>query len=220
MSRIRPQSRKFGKQHYKRQLVIRPHSLSTAGRLGLARMVQAARAKGNAVRAVKWANGEIGIYSRAYNKKVSWRDPPHSAHGYDSKAIEPDDEIEVPPTLFHATPNVNLDIILKEGLKPQHGYLTKSAGSATGKPKVYLGMQTKTNIYATMIKPMSFLKDNAMLAVSTEGLELEPLRNTAGSNKGYFQNEFTTTKTIPPENIKFIYSMDGEHAEKKGGGLE
>jgi len=129
---------------------------------------------------------------------------------YISEAINPEDEIEVPPTLWHVTPKGNKNSILKNGLLPQHGYLTSHAGSDTGEPKVYLGMQSKTMIYGSQVVPLSFLKDNAMLAVSTEGLELEPVRNTAN---GFFQNEFTSTKAIPPENISYAFNVEGDHAE-------
>ena len=116
----------------------------------------------------------------------------------------------IPEYLYHVTAEENLDSILKTGLKPKVGALSRHAfqkktyyDEKIGGPVVWGATQNKAGMYASMISPFSLWKDNAVLRIKTEGLDFQY----------YNHEEYFTRKEVPPSHIQFMYYMDGELAE-------
>ncbi len=115
----------------------------------------------------------------------------------------------IPEYLFHVTAKKNMESILETGLKPKIGELSRHAfgtkehyDKKIGSPVVWGATQNKSTIYASMVSPFVFKKDNAVFRIKTEGLDFQ-----------YYANEeYFTRKAVPPSHIEFVYYMDGEHA--------
>jgi hypothetical protein len=133
---------------------------------------------------------------------------------------------EVPRYVFHATPQKYWEEIQQQGgMIPQIGYMTYRAflprykddrfengldispedykewlKTEIGGPKIWATSQEKTSMYGSMIEPMSFLENNAILQIDTTGLKFEY----------YNYEEYFTNDPIPLSSIKLIYFMTGE----------
>ena len=117
---------------------------------------------------------------------------------------------EIPEIIYHVTSEENLNSILQEGLKPKIGALTKYAfqtkthyDEKIGGPVVWGTTQNKAGVYASMVQPFTLWKNNAILAINTEGLDFQY----------YSYEEYFTRNEVPPSHIQFLYYMDGEHAD-------
>jgi tRNA nucleotidyltransferase/poly(A) polymerase len=120
------------------------------------------------------------------------------------------EEFEVPEFVYHATPGKNLESIMEHGLEPRIGELSIHAfgkeryDEKVGGPKVWATTNNKARIYAALIAPMSYLEDNAILRIKTEGLDF----------KYYGFEEFFTDKHVPPSHIEHMYFIMGEKSEE------
>ena len=121
-----------------------------------------------------------------------------------------EEEQEVPEFVYHATPGKNLESIMEHGLEPRIGQLSIHAfgkeiyDEKVGGPKVWATTNNKARIYAALIAPMSYLEDNAILRIKTEGLDF----------KYYGFEEFFTDKHVPPSHIEHMYFIMGEKSEE------
>ena len=117
---------------------------------------------------------------------------------------------DIPEFVYHATPRKNLESIMEHGLEPRIGELSIHAfgeeryDEKVGGPKVWATTNSKARIYAGMIAPMSYLEDNAILRIKTEGLDF----------KYYDFEEFFTDKHVPPSHIEHMYFIAGEKSEE------
>ena len=131
--------------------------------------------------------------------------------GLNYYAAESDKSSEdIPEFVYHATPGKNLESIMEHGLEPRIGELSIHAfgkeryDEKVGGPKVWATTNNKARIYAALIAPMSYLEDNAILRIKTEGLDF----------KYYGFEEFFTDKHVPPSHIEHMYFIMGEKSEE------
>ena len=134
------------------------------------------------------------------------------------------DEAEVPRFVFHATPLKYWEKIQNQGkMIPQIGYLTYRAFlprykkskegleispqnykkwliDEIGGAKIWATSKSKATIYGSMIDPMAYLEDNAILKIDTNGLDF----------RYYNYEEYFTEKEIPLSAISFEYFITGE----------
>lgn len=142
------------------------------------------------------------------NSEGKWEDYKLSRRTY--RRMVDDVSEEIPEFVYHATLGKNEDSIIEHGLEPRIGELSihafgkKRYEEKIGTPKVWGTSQNKANVYASMIAPMSYLEDNAIFRIKTDGLDFEP----------YGFGEFFTDNVVPPSHIKFMYHMDGDLSEE------
>ncbi len=147
----------------------------------------------------------------------------------DDEMFEAEDKPVVPRYVYHATPHAYWEQIKEQGgMTPQIGYMTYRAFLPRYK-KAHIGQDispehykqwlvkeleglkiwatgpSKVAVYATMIAPMSFLRDNVILKIDTEGLDFEY----------YDYDEFFTQKPIPLSAIELEFMMDGERSDEE-----
>jgi len=140
-----------------------------------------------------------------------------------------EDKPVVPRYVFHATPQAYWEQIKEQGgMTPQIGYMTYRAFlprykkahigqdispehykqwlvKELGGLKIWVTGPSKVSVYASMIEPMSFLRDNVVLKIDTEGLDFEY----------YNYDEFFTQKPIPLSAIQLEWLMDGERSDEE-----
>ena len=144
-------------------------------------------------------------------------------------SFDAEDKPVVPRYVYHATPEAFWEQIKEQGsMTPQIGYMTYRAFlprykkahigqdispehykqwlvKELGGLKIWATGPSKVSVYASMIEPMSFLRDNVVLKIDTEGLDFEY----------YNYDEFFTQKPIPLSAIEVEWLMDGERSDEE-----
>ncbi len=144
-------------------------------------------------------------------------------------SFDAEDKPVVPRYVYHATPEAYWEQIKEQGgMTPQIGYMTYRAFlprykkahigqdispehykqwlvKELGGLKIWATGLSKVALYASEIEPMSFLRDNVILKIDTEGLDFEY----------YDYDEFFTQKPIPLSAIEVEFMMDGERSDEE-----